>query len=763
MKKTVIIMLIFIGIAHSQQKYKIYGHINDNKNKAIEGALIEIKELNIKILSNNFGHYEMYVLPGNYTLIYSFIGMSLEKKIIIITDKDYHLDIKMREDLLGLDQVVLSSSSTPISKKGSINNINILNSEIFYKTNSSTLFDGLKFQPGLRTFRTCHNCNSSEISINGLPSVYSQILIDGRPIFSGVSSIYGLEQIPSDIIERVEVTKGGGSIYSPYSIAGTLNIITKKNIDNRYSANANFGLIEGITPDINSNFSTSFISDDKNYNTYIFGNIHSRNPHDFNKDGYSELTKIRTSTLGIKNNFNINDKIITLELVNIRDFKRGGSMNMEIPDNLSLLSESVTSNLYLGGASLEGKYFDDFKYSYYFNFQDNYITPFYGGRDSITSEPDWKGYCLLRSTVYLAGSEHNFITDNFITGKSNFTFGVNYKHDFLKDSKPGYNILINQNVNNIDFYLQDIWDINDNLSIILGLRGDFYNIKYIDDKKTGFYTTPRMNLKYNLGEYIFKLGYSRGARAPQIYGESIHSEVSGGLITQILLSKDIKQENSNSFSGSIIFSPLIDDFNLEFSIDGFYNIIENPFISEESNIPSLHTRNIIFKNGSGAEAIGFSFEGKINYIDKYILQLNTTLQNNKYKDAVKWSNDIEGTRFFLRTPNIYGGAIFTYKYSENFDLNISGNYTGRQYIPHYSGYVANDKLEHVNDFFDFNFKITYNTSLLNNLNTTLSFSVNNIFNTYQKDLDRTNLRDANYIYGPSNPRIFSIGLKISYE
>ncbi|MDB0613506.1 TonB-dependent receptor plug domain-containing protein [Tenacibaculum maritimum] len=63
--------------------------------------------------------------------------------------------------------------------------------------------------------------------MNGLSGGYSQILINGRPIFSPLTGLYGLEQIPTNMIDRIEVVRGGGSaLYGSSAIGGTVNVIT---------------------------------------------------------------------------------------------------------------------------------------------------------------------------------------------------------------------------------------------------------------------------------------------------------------------------------------------------------------------------------------------------------------------------------------------------------------------------------------------------------------------------------------------------------
>ena len=90
--------------------------------------------------------------------------------------------------------------------------------------------EGLNYSPGLRIEDNCQNCGFTQIRMNGLQSHYTQILINSRPVFSDLAAVYGIELIPANMIERVEVVRGGGSaMYGSNAIAGVINIITKEN------------------------------------------------------------------------------------------------------------------------------------------------------------------------------------------------------------------------------------------------------------------------------------------------------------------------------------------------------------------------------------------------------------------------------------------------------------------------------------------------------------------------------------------------------
>ena len=111
--------------------------------------------------------------------------------------------------------------------------MNITSGKLFSAVGSSTLSESMNFTPGLRIENNCGNCAVTQLRINGLEGHYSQILLDSRPIFSSLATVYGLDQLPVSMIERVEVVRGGGSaLYGANAIGGVVNIITKEPLYN---------------------------------------------------------------------------------------------------------------------------------------------------------------------------------------------------------------------------------------------------------------------------------------------------------------------------------------------------------------------------------------------------------------------------------------------------------------------------------------------------------------------------------------------------
>ena len=189
-------------------------------------------------VSNEEGQFELKNLPaGKYTLRVSAVGYKTQEKEIEV-NKDFTavVHFQMQEESFMTDEVVVSANRNEVSRKAAPVVVNVMSTKLFEMVNSTDLAKTLNYQSGLRVENNCQNCGFPQVRINGLEGPYSQILINSRPIISALSGVYGLEQIPVNMIERVEVVRGGGSaLFGANAVGGTINIITKDPINNSLS------------------------------------------------------------------------------------------------------------------------------------------------------------------------------------------------------------------------------------------------------------------------------------------------------------------------------------------------------------------------------------------------------------------------------------------------------------------------------------------------------------------------------------------------
>ncbi|MGL5635895.1 MAG: TonB-dependent receptor, partial [Bacteroidales bacterium] len=188
----------------------IYGHVIDAKTgEHLPYITIALKGTTIGTVTDASGHYFLKNLPtGDFTIAASSVGYKGEEKKIRIESKtSVEINFSLQEQLLEMDEVVVSASRNETNKLKSSTIVNIASAKLFETTASCNLSETMNFQSGLRVENNCGNCGTTQLRINGLEGQYSQVLLDSRPIFSSLAGVYGLEQIPVSMIERVEVVK----------------------------------------------------------------------------------------------------------------------------------------------------------------------------------------------------------------------------------------------------------------------------------------------------------------------------------------------------------------------------------------------------------------------------------------------------------------------------------------------------------------------------------------------------------------------------
>ena len=177
--------------------------------------------------------------------------------------------------------------------------------------------------------------------------------------------------------------------------------------------------------------------------------------------------------------------------------------------------------------------------------------------------------------------------------------------------------------------------------------------------------------------------------------------------------------------------------------------------------------NILIKerhNESGARVFGGNLEGKIAWRDKLQIQCGFTAQNSRYKEERKWSDEgnVTETRKMFRTPDFHGYLTSSYNPFRQMTLALTGTYTGSMLIEHHKGFLEENRTEQTPAFWDINFKMTYDFRIFRSISLQLNAGVQNILNSFQKDFDSGADRDSGYIYGPTLPRCFFMGIRLNY-
>ena len=621
--------------------------------------------------------------------------LSQERVIEVAPDKVIEVNFEAEADNINIDEVVVSSNRQATLRRLAPTLVTVLDSKLFENANATNLSQGLIFQPGVRVENNCQNCGFNQVRINGLDGRYSQILIDSRPIMSALAGVYGLEQIPTNMIERVEVVRGGGSaLFGSSAIAGVINIITKEPQRNSFTFNESMGFSGFKNLDNNLSFNGSLVSDDNRAGAMVFAQARYRKEHDVNGDGYSELGRLDSRSLGFRGYFRPSDYTrLTGEVHTFSEARRGGD-HIDWPEQVAGVAESIRHSVYSGNLKFDG-YSEDYKHHYQLYTSAQHITrnSYYGGigepklrnkagdkfvnakGEEIDSEADalgtgaigrpihtsdyGKNFGITRGLTWVGGAQYTYDFDHFLFMPAQFLAGAEYSYDRLEDRMPlreweteetkskGFDLsatptslspALRQVIRNASQFAQIEWK-NDRWSLLLGTRLDENSAV----KKAIF--SPRATLRYNpTKNFNIRATYAKGFRAPQVFDEDLHVGVVGGEAQRVTNADDLRPEISHSFSLSNDMYFTLGGAQVNLLVEGFYTRLLDVFTNykdKSENGISYYTRHNygINDNGqqvsSGAKILGLNLEGKIAY--RWLsLQAGLTLSSNKYDVNQEW-------------------------------------------------------------------------------------------------------------------------------
>ncbi|MEZ5174209.1 MAG: TonB-dependent receptor [Bacteroidia bacterium] len=711
-------------------------------------ALVGISGTDNSISTNSNGSFQLTVpLRFSYTAC-SFNWLS-EKTLIWDARNVSELKIELEPLDISLSEVVISATRRETDKRNSPVQVSVLNRKMLELTQSNNLSEGLCFQPGLRMETDCQTCGYSQLRMNGMPGSYSQVLINSRPVFSSVLSLYGLEMFPSAIIERVEVVKGGGSVlFGSSAIAGTVNIITRKPGTERLGAFLSTALIGNKTHDINTGVTVgrSFNAGKSGIQVILAGQ--NRNGYDANADGYTELPRISSAKGGISFISNLGQKAqIKSDVIFLQEERQGGNLIYGTPH---LADQGEFRNHLVGALTTELEYNIGRQAGINLYASGQRTT-----RDHYTGIDHSEGYGNSLQTSFQSGIQFNYRS---ASEKHNVTAGIEHFAENTFDEIVAYNYLIDQKIELIGIFLQHDWKILNHLELLSGYRANLSN------RIAGVAHTPRVQLFYHPGKHWqFRAGWSEGFRAPQAFDTDMHIAFAGGQVSVIQIDPNLKPEFSSAYNASISWNLSNTKRYFSLSADYFRNTLSNNFILSEIANPANDKQILYRSNGDGAKFEGLNFGMELASAKGLNCNAGFTIQNAGLNSPVYWSEDQPAEKRLLRTPLTYGFGIIEWPLNKKWNSAANLTYTGSMLVPHFAGApgVNQDELVITKAFISTGINFTWASKLsISGKALKIQFGVNNITNAYQDDFDSGKNRDSNYVYGPAKPRTWFVVIRI---
>ena len=766
LKHIFFIYFFSVFISSFSQEAQIHGSITSNGINLpfVQVAWSANNNPNVFSQTDVNGNFRIVGLPvDTINIQFSHIGFITKNRTVIISSPDEILSIEdsLIANIIDFDEVIITGTRTNRRKTETPVIVNLIDNITLENVAACNISDGLLFQPGLRVETNCQTCNYTQLRINGLSGGYSQILINGRPTFSPLTSLYGLEQIPVNMIDRVEIVRGGGSaLYGSSAIAGTVNVLTKMPEFNSFDISSRYSLINGQSSDVLTMGNATIINENGKSGLALYFNNRKREYYDHNGDNFSELPSIDLSSFGGTFFLRpiINHKL-EVSFSNMIENRYGGEMILDSA-HIAQQSEDRSHDVFIGNIDYEITSRDNHSsFIFYCSGQntnrDHYTGIHPDNEDELSifmSNPPYGGSL---TTTYQSGIQANHTAQEFPLGKNTITLGGEYLFNEVLDSIPIYNYFVDQKTRNLGVFLQSDWSIHEKINILSGFRFDTHNL--LDNS----IISPRISFMYTPQKYTqFRFSWGRGFRAPQAFDTDLHMAFAGGGISRITLSPNLIEERSDSYTASFNYDRpgLVSIFGvtLELFLTNLKNVF---FLSPQGSdeVGQLFEK----QNGDGAIVQGVTFEGRCNYNGKLQLDFGVTLQTSEYNTSVDVIEGLPPTNQFLRTPSNYGYSTITYTPSNKWNTTLNIVYTGSMLVPHFAGAPEQDidELFTTNNFMDIGIRNSHTLHQESDKSIELFFGLKNILNAYQNDFDTGKNRDSNYIYGPSMPRTLFAGIR----
>ncbi len=592
-------------------------------------------------VSNDDGSFKIKdVEAGTYTIIASFTGYQTQRKTINVSSNDITVDFNLPESEL-LDEVVVTGTLKAVSRLESPVPVEVYSPAFLKKNPTPNIFEALQNVNGVRPQINCNVCNTGDIHINGLEGPYTLVLIDGMPIVSGLSTVYGLSGIPNSLIEQIEIVKGpASSLYGSEAVGGLINIITKlpENAPRFFAdsyvtgwgeLNLDLGFKTKVGNKANLLFGTNYF----NYN----------NPIDNNGDNFTDLTLQNRISVFQKWDFKRKEnRLFSVAGRYFYEDRWGGEMqwNPSFRGGDDVYGESI----YTSRFELLGKYQlpVEEKVLFQFSYTDHDQNSVYG------------------NVPYLAQQRIGFgqFTWDKPLKNHDLLFGAAARYNYYNDNTPA--TVKADEVVIPSLFVQDEIKLSDKHTLLLGARYDY-------DKRHGNIFTPRIAYKFKpTDDAIFRVNAGTGFRVVNIFTEE-HAALTGA--RDVIISEALKPERSYNInvnylkkfytkSGAII--------GLDAS--AWYTHFTNLILPDYDTNPN----QIIYDNLDGkAVTKGVSLN-----VDAIIASGITVLVGATLQDVSQTENGVKQRQ--ILTERFTGTWGVSYK---NYKTNLTLDYTGNIYGP----------------------------------------------------------------------------------
>lgn len=643
----------------------------------------------------------------------------------------------------------------------------VIDRDALKQRKARNLTEALQYTSGVRVETNCQNCGFTQLRLNGLNGAYTQILIDGLPSFSGLASVYGLEQLPAEMIQRVEIVKGGGSsLYGASAVAGVVNVITRQPREDFLSAVTSLDVVGLKAPDSRVSIDGGVVSANGKLAAHVFTTHRRRQELDLNGDDFSEVTRLRQLAGGV-NIFAqlVDDGMLRLTFHTVQEYRRGGD-SIDLPAHEAAIAEELQTERIQVEARWDHRVNATISYGLGYVLAHTDRRSYYGGggdvdptlpedgavEDGFREDFDAErvalgGYGRTTNPLHIGDARINFNYD--LLGPQVFTVGAQVNADDIEDRYLGYDRVIDATYVNVGAYAQHDWLFAGWGESVLGVRVDKHS------ELAAPVTSPRAALSLRPVDWLrLRSAVSTGFRAPQAFDEDLHIETVGGAARLIENAADLRPERSLGFAQQVVSKfTLANDSSLEVGANGYMNRLQDAFVINERDDPDTAEEEALRENRGTTTVVGAELEAELE--TRYVaVRAAWTLENASNEEP---DEDFQNTRIY-RTPRHYG-YLDTLIEVKGLQLQTGVDITGPMLVPHYDANGDPLAIETSPWFFAWNANVGFASLALESVVVEPFIGARNILDSRQRDFDTGPTRDAGYIYGPVQPRTIFAGVR----
>ncbi|MCW5909090.1 MAG: TonB-dependent receptor [Chitinophagales bacterium] len=642
----------------AQQLHTLNGILLAEK-EPLSDALVHLKETGQSTVTDSTGKFTFANVPeGKYTVIARLLGYEELVQRIEVKPTQTSFTFRVKQADNTMQEVVVTGNLREMKKSESPVPVEIYSSKFFLKNPTPNVFEAMTMVNGVRPQLNCNVCNTGDIHINGMEGPYTMVLIDGMPIVSSLSTIYGLSGIPNSMIERVEVVKGpASSLYGSEAMAGLINIITKNPLKAPLLSADVFATSYG---EVNADLGVS-LKLGRNVSTLLglnYFNLPAK--WDLNKDGFTDVTLQNRFSVFNKWEFRKNEKQSSIAVRYLFEDRWGGQLNWNksFRGSDSLYGESILTHRFelIGNTQLPVKEKINLQYSYNYHNQNSYygVVPFMAKQHVAFTQLYWdKNWNEAHYLTTGASFRYIFYDDN--------TVGTKTETSEKTQNKPQHTYLPG-------IFSQYEFRPSEKHRLLLGLRYD-YNLTH------GSIFSPRLSYKWSPTKNdIIRFNFGNGYRVVNLFTED-HAALSGS--REVIIAEALKPEQS--YNGNINYQRHT-NFRKGFmvtDVSGFYTHFVNKIIGDFDSDPN----KIIYTNLKGyAVSAGATLNTEVQF--DFPLRISAGITYNKVYRVDKDSTGKKYQTMQIHAPEWSGTYAVSYTFTKaQVTLDWNGQWSGPMRLP----------------------------------------------------------------------------------